>query len=257
MTSQCADCVQTVLTYVCTHTPHTPHMSVHNTLPVRTGTRPLVASGPSGRLGQSTKRPLPPRCFSLTAVGLNSSPSLRAESMTGGGVAVGSLLRRYYALFFSRQRSDGAARNQTDGPREPPCGGDGVGGTPLSRGPHTKLPGGAGSSSVCSKPYKTTKAFIRAVILPVVGGMAFKLDAASEKILSTVIIRTNQVHGYDYCLAESLEAYAHEASNRGVVARGKQCCKKTGGEPFLSLSVRKRLVFKGQSGFFVSPGKGC
>ena len=169
-----------------------------------------------------------------------SNGAVTANEENKAGVAVGSLLRRYYALFFSRQRSDGAARNQTDGPREPPCGGDGVGGTPLSRGPHTKLPGGAGSSSVCSKPYKTTKAFIRAMILPVVGGMAFKLDAASEKILSTVIIRTNQVHGYDYCLAESLEAYAHEASNRGVVARGKQCCKKTGGAPALLLSPQYR-----------------
>ena len=83
MTGQCADCVQTVLTYVCTHTPYTLSMSVHNTLPVRTGTRPLVASGPSGRLGQSTKRPLAPRRFDLTAIGLNSSPSLRGEHDRG------------------------------------------------------------------------------------------------------------------------------------------------------------------------------
>ena len=198
MTSQCADCVQTVLTYVCTHTPHTPHMSVHNTLPVRTGTRPLVASGPSGRLGktaplgarhpQSEENDMSQgRFVSFHFLGNRTtetmaqldgdqlalvSPSngaVTAIDENQSGVAVGSLLRRYYALFFSRQRSDGAARNQTDGPREPPCGGDGVGGTPLSRGPHTKLPGGAGSSSVCSKPYKTTKAFIRPVILPVVG----------------------------------------------------------------------------------------
>ena len=53
MTGQCADCVQTVRRRVCTHTPYTLSMSVHNTLPVRTGTRPLVASGPSGRLGKT------------------------------------------------------------------------------------------------------------------------------------------------------------------------------------------------------------
>ena len=76
--------------------------------------------------------------------------------------------------------------------------------------------------------------------------MAFKLDAASERILSTVIVRIKQVHGYDYCLAEILEAYAHEASNRGVVARGKQCCKKTVGAGALSVYLRKVPENKGK-----------
>ena len=49
-----------------------------------------------------------------------SNGAVTANEENKAGVAVGSLLRRYYALFFSRQRSDGAARNQTDGPREPP-----------------------------------------------------------------------------------------------------------------------------------------
>ena len=56
-----------------------------------------------------------------------SNGAVTANEENKAGVAVVSLLRLYYALFFSRQRSDGAARNQTDGPREPHGGGTGLG----------------------------------------------------------------------------------------------------------------------------------
>jgi hypothetical protein len=42
--------------------------------------------------------------------------------------------------------------------------------------------------------------------------MAFKLDAGEREdfIHCYNEARTKRVHGYDYCLAEILEAYAHE-----------------------------------------------
>ena len=63
------------------------------------------------------------------------------------GKTANSRLRRYHAHFCSlAERRSGPQPNwlAERGPREPPCGGNGVGGTPLSHGPHTKFPGGQG-----------------------------------------------------------------------------------------------------------------
>ena len=71
-------------------------------------------------------------------------------------------------------------------------------------------------------------------------------DATHNTTKEETVIGTNSDHWYDYCLAEILEAYAHEASNRGVVARGKQCCKKTGAAGPLSVYPRKVPENKGK-----------